>query len=148
MPLLGFKARFVPNIERGLTSAYSDQDGVHPKRQTIRRGTLSRDRKQMFGKSAKVRVRVSDKLILATGERTKHYRKIGEARCVSLKPVVIWINEHALYVHLDGNPLFPGEIAELARNDGFKDWQDMWSFFRKEHGDAKFEGVLIEWKPL
>lgn len=38
------------------------------------------------------------------------------------------------------------ECEQLALADGFARWQEMVDWFRKTHGRATFDGVLINWK--
>jgi hypothetical protein len=40
------------------------------------------------------------------------------------------------------------DLDAFARRDGFADLADMSSFWLHHHGDANFDGVVIEWARL
>lgn len=94
-----------------------------------------------------------DTLQLYTGMRQRGCRKLGEAECVRVRPVVI----DATCVKLDGRILYAGFAphssrcpeeefdTDFAQADGFDSFGDMVEFFREQHG-LPFSGFLIEWK--
>lgn len=131
MPAYSFKRRFVTPIRVGL-GILIDKD-VHPKRQTIR----------AIGKRR--HARPGETVQLYCGMRTRECFKIGEAICTSLHEIVV---SDTMSVLLDGKVLTARQIQRLARDDGFRDADEMGEFWRAEHGDfGKFNGVLIRWEP-
>jgi len=133
MVAYSFKRRFVEPIRRGLASAYPDQAGICPKRQTIRA-----DRRR--------HARPGEELQLYCGMRTKGCFLIGRARCAGVDYVkldftgLVAVNRQA-FIRTD-------ILDKFARSDGFSDFADMRSFWREEHGLSVFEGVLVRWEPL
>lgn len=131
MVALNFKAQFADDVEEGR------------KRRSIRA-----PRKD--GRDPKP----GDSLQLYTGMRQKGCRKLGEAKCVRVRPVEI---SH-MGIILDGRklcasdaPAYAGGVdpehydGDFARADGFNTFSDMAEFFEKEHG-LPFKGLLIEWR--
>ena len=137
MVAYSFKPRFVEPIRIGLSKVSLSFD-CPPKRQTIR--AIGKRRHALPGET----------LQLYTGMRTKQCDKIGDARCISVEPIVIKVpkDDYWLWVRIgQGDEFEAGD--EFAIADGFRDIEDMWSFWRKEHPDAAtFKGVLIKWEPL
>lgn len=104
----------------------------------------------------KARCKPGDRLQLYTGMRTKACRKLGEAVCEAVFPVMFLA---------DGGLLFPGasELAAIslygargkvadyvtserfARADGFPRWDDCAAFFREKYG-LPFAGQVIVWR--
>lgn len=131
MVALNFKAQFADDVEDGR------------KRRSIRA-----PRKD--GRNPKP----GDALQLYTGMRQKGCRKLGVAKCVSVRPVII---DH-MGVNVAGRQLYAGDApayqggpnpedydGDFARADGFHTFQDMREFFENEHG-LPFRGLLIEWR--
>jgi hypothetical protein len=129
MVAYSFKHRFVDPIRRGLDSAYPDQRGVRPKRQTIRA-----DRKR--------HARPGEIIQLYHGMRTKHCFLIGQARCVSIFPIRLSVGTSSIVMN---NRVVTGDFA---RADGFDGAVDMLEFWKNEHGIGHWSGVIIKWEPL
>lgn len=135
MVAYNFKDRFVWPIKVGLGLAKQDSFGApKPKRQTIR----------AYGKRR--HAREGETLQLYTAQRTRQCKKIADVRCTEVHRVIIWPDVMAIM--LNGVIMTARQITKFARSDGFADAHDMQAFWRKEHGDSKFEGVLIRWEPL
>lgn len=117
MPALNFQKQFADKVESG------------EKRQTIRAM-----RKRPF--------KTGDKLYLYYGMRTKSCRKLGEAVCNSVEDVKICKNG-VIYINGVGK-WFSASYDKIAREDGFKDWNEMFNWFKKTHG-LPFHGQLIKW---
>lgn len=117
--LISFKPQFPALVESG------------QKRQTIRA-------------PRKRQIKVGDTLILATGVRTKHYRRLGEATCVDSFPIRI----HECGVKFPDRPHWEAwdswAVSQLARMDGFRYIADFRAFFETQYG-FPFDGVVIRW---
>lgn len=96
------------------------------KRQTIRR---------------KARCKPGDKIQIYTGQRTKECRKLGEAICIAIAPVVLYQSRAYLGSHM----LSDAQRQQLAEADGFADYPEMHGWFKEKYGSRSFEGVLIKW---
>lgn len=124
-----FKPRFVIPIELG------------DKRQTIR-GRRKRN------------ARAGDTLQLFTGPRMRP-RKIGEARCIGAGPISIDLDAQRITYTLEAtaddaertvNVTAPGGLDNFAQRDGFRDWDDMRTWWRETYPDvAVFDGWLTLW---
>lgn len=117
MVAYNFQGRFANMVQIGV------------KRQTIRRNA-----------SAKV----GDRLQLYTGQRTKHCRKL-----VALDPVVIAVHPVVLQPHsitINKKPHFGPAADEVARDDGFTDYAEMWTWFKEKYCADIFHGVLTKWQ--
>ena len=114
MPALNFKKEFADLVESG------------QKTQTIRQ-------------VRKRPIKPGDMLYLYTGMRTKSCQKLGEARCLSIAPIVIfpdgWVNVDRVE--------FPASM--IAYKDGFNSVEDFINFFLKQYG-LPFCGDLIKWE--
>lgn len=135
-----FKRRFVNPICVGLGfDAEPEWAGttfvpkfIAPKRQTIRA-----DRKR--------HARPGEELQLYCGMRTKGCFLIGRARCASVHKVKL---DFSGLVAIDREAFQKQNLLDdFARSDGFRDFEEMREFWRNEHGQPKFEGVLIRWEP-
>lgn len=116
MPAYSFKERFVQPIFN------------RTKRQTIR------------GKR-KHRAKPGDTLYLYFGMRTKYCKKLGEEICTDVKDIIILVTG----VFIDGELLESDhEYEDLAKADGFDDWNDMWNFW-KQNNSIPFNGDIIYW---
>lgn len=139
MVAYSFNKRFIQSIEHGLR-VHLDEDAalrIPPKRQTIR--AIGRRRHATPGAI----------LQLYTGMRTKQCRKIGDARCTSVGKVQLRFTDFDFVILLDSKVLGPRKMQEFARADGFQDWQDMFSFWRREHGNIYiWDGIVIRWEPI
>lgn len=119
MVAFNFKAQFANDVESGR------------KRQTIR--ATRKD-----GREAKA----GDALQLYTGMRTKACHKLRDAVCCDMVREIL-IEENGT-VKIDGQVLYEGSVADLARADGFDDTESFISFFRDEHG-LPFRGHIYNW---
>ena len=92
-------------------------------------------------------VRPGGALQLYTAMRTKHCAKIGDARCSSIQPIRIEV-ENAMICGASGNCLTTiDELDDFARRDGFHDWIRMRLFWQQHHPTTPvFTGVLIHWR--
>lgn len=150
MVAYSFKRQFVTPIRVGLGMPIAaglpmpEGENYTPKCQTIR--ALGRRRHARPGETVQ----------LYTGMRTKHCRKIGDAKCVRVDPIHIYLGSNRIAIAI-GSPdaqVFDrtAQLDAFAQRDGFADWADMREFWREEHGDLKrlgpFVGILILWSPL
>lgn len=120
MVAYNFQARFGDLVEQGR------------KRQTIRA-----ERKRPHA-------RPGDALQLYTGMRTRHCRKLLEARCTAVTGVEINRDSRGPVLRLDGEAINRVGAENLARNDGFSSLDDMVDWFEQHHG-LPFRGVCIQW---
>ncbi len=124
MPALNFKREFAAAVESG------------NKRQTIRAYRKDgRDPKR------------GNTLYLYTGMRTKACRKLGEARCTSVREIRFERNEYgdpiAWRPHKrDGIEYLNDD--RIAKRDGFLNGFALVDWFERVHG-LPFEGLLIRW---
>ena len=99
--------------------------------------------------------RVGDRLQLYSGMRTKACRKLADAICTDVTPIVIrelgggtlTISTGAIsgsIIWWEKTTLSVSEAASLARNDGFADADEMANWFDRVHG-LPFKGFLVEW---
>ena len=116
MPSLNFMDRFAGMVERGEKT----QAIVH-----------------------KRPIKVGDTLQLYTGQRSKACRKLGEARCTWVAPVVICYKPAV--VEVGGRIYSYRESARFMRRDGFSSVEEFMAFFADCYG-LPFDGVLIEWE--
>jgi hypothetical protein len=143
MVAYSFKKQFIDPILVGLGVQVHHEPGgahvYHPKRQTIR----------AIGKRR--HARPGETIQLYTAMRTKQCRKLGEARCVSVEPISVWIEPGRVAV--EGHEAIDGiGLDDFARLDGFASWSDMATFWMNEHGQivraGPFVGVLIKWERI
>ncbi|AGH31350.1 hypothetical protein TVVG_00001 [Tetraselmis viridis virus SI1] len=131
--LYNFKAQFVPAIRSG------------DKRQTIRAPRKSRH------------VRPGETVHIYTGPRFQP-KKVGEAPCIEVVTIQLNLNDRTIQAHTEDESgavlqvwtrcgAIEGQHPDrLAQADGFKDWEEMRSWFAQTHGPAgEFRGVLIKW---
>lgn len=120
MPALSFKSQFVGEVQTGR------------KTQTVRA-----PRKHL--------IKVGDRLILATGMRTKQYRQIGEGTCTEVLAIIIECPCTTPSISIDGRELSDDEIEQFAKADGFESSQRLAAWFDQQHG-LPFAGTVIKWK--
>lgn len=84
---------------------------------------------------------IGDTLYLYTGMRTKSCRKLGEEKCKVVANIFIYDTG---VLKIGNSILNRAGRDEIARRDGFDNWNAMWLWFRKTHG-FPFEGQLIIW---
>lgn len=86
--------------------------------------------------------RRGDPLQLYTGQRTKACRKLRDAICHDVCPILIYADKVFTFnpqeIHLGEN------LEILARLDGFTSWAEMRDWFAQVHG-LPFHGVMIRW---
>ena len=83
-------------------------------------------------------------LTLYTGMRSKGCRKLATVKVKKVTPVTVILDDEHTRVALDGYPLGPGEIADLATRDGFTSVAEFRGFFRSQYG-TQAHLYLIEW---
>lgn len=120
MAAYNFQTRFAAAVESG------------GKRQTIR------------AESKRRHARPGDKLQLYTGQRTRSCRKLRDAICSEVCPILIEDNRVTIFHYLDREICENQELETLAQADGFKSWIEMHDWFFQVHG-LPFRGVLIQW---
>lgn len=139
MVAYSFKRRFVTPIQAGLAISHPTYFGpVLPKRQTIRA-----DRRR--------HARPGEEVQLYCGMRTRQCFLIGRARCIAAQPIEFRFARKEIWIDgpIPQHVRTTASLDEFARGDGFRDFDDMRSFFwATEHGAEFFNGVLIRWEPL
>lgn len=126
MVAYNFQGRFVPAIRSGL------------KRHTIRteRGGRSRH------------ARPGELVQLYQGLRTRHARLIAEPVCEEVWPVRLDLAGGIVSAN-DGWIRTVPDLDAFAVADGFCDWADLCTFWRRQHpGVVVFSGVIIRWMPI
>ncbi len=120
---------------------------------------LSGEKRQTIRKKRRYPIKQGDKLFLYTGMRQKNCRKLGEAMCLKVIPISINLaalfevgNETCFFVGHPGdmgNPWPTDWQLSLAKNDGFKSWDEFERFFIRGYkmtlGDS-FEYDIIQWR--
>jgi len=107
---------------------------------------LSGEKRQTIRAARKRPIKVGDMLILATGARTKYYRKLGEARCLAAFP--IQMTAAGVSGEIEGIWEWSAEWPrKLARWDGFEATKDFRAFFETRYG-FPFEGIVIRWSEI
>ncbi len=101
---------------------------------------VNREKRQTIRKPRKRQTVPGDKLYLYTGMRTKQVKKLHEAECIAVLPIIIGTSS----VTLNGETLKTSEIDKLAKLDGFGTAQAFYDFFEENHG-LPFEGEVIKW---
>ena len=158
MPLLSFQEQFVEAVENGLDLRAGRplrHPGVRPKTQTIRAYWKNGHNPHRAGLIEKMWTKV----------RTPERRKLGEAKCRSIRKIALGRVEISRVHETDKHPEvfwevrigsnfvyeWPGTheyerraFRRLARLDGFSSVLEMAKWFEKTHG-LPFEGVLIRW---
>lgn len=123
MGAFSFKERFVEPVLAGL------QRKKGGKRQTIRN----------FRKRP---LKVGERVVLYYAQRTKWRRRLGEDVIKSVD--VVHIHKDFIQVVNDGKILAvynsKKELNAFARDDGFKDFEDMKEFWQAEHGQRSVVG--------
>lgn len=121
MPAYNFKRQFVSPIRSG------------EKKTTIR---FPRKRP----------TRVGDVLYLYTGMRTKKCELINVYVCEKVQPITIWPTIEDVSIELAR--LSRGEIADMARKDGFSTSFAFFHFFMNAYGPGPHHMELITWRNL
>jgi hypothetical protein len=118
MVAINFQARFAPLVASG------------EKRQTIRRNA---------------RCKPGDRLQLYTGQRTADCRKLVDPDPVCIRVGYIGINPNGISLH--DSSLYPRDLDDFARADGFGNFSQMVDWFVEVYGDPFFTGYVITWEP-
>lgn len=128
MPAISFMRRFAPLVESG------------QKKQTIR-------------KLSKRKIKPGDTLQLYCCQRSSKGYKIGEAVCIQVTHFYMTEFEGDYFALLDGAEMRGSELDQLAKDDGFKDRNEFFKFFKERFDVIKcsggrwteFNGELIVW---
>lgn len=107
------------------------------KRQTVRSPRTHAKRHAVAG----------DVVHLYTGMRTRSYRLLGTARCISVVPIEVdtWM---PMIAYADQRLLAADALDAFAALDGFADWPAMRDFWLAMHGGGAWSGLLIRWSDL
>lgn len=109
---------------------------------------LSGTKRQTIRADRRRHARPGEELQLYTGMRTRQCKLVGRSTCLSVEPVMLNFADYGV-VKIGDRVLFSdARMQEFARSDGFASWSDMRDFWRENHGDDKFEGVIIRWGDL
>jgi hypothetical protein len=101
----------------------------------------SGEKRQTIRAVRKNPIKEGDKLFLFWKQQSpKDCEKLGEATCISVKPIKI--SYGAVYCNI---PMASLEAFAIA--DGFDNWDDLVKYFEKNYG-LPFEGVLIQWDAI
>lgn len=136
MVAYSFKKRFAPMIMAGLEPG-PWVPGM--KRQTVRGGR-------------KRHARPGEIIQLYTGMRTRHCRKLGNARCIQVRPIAVHVSDAAVEVVIEGKALSFSELELFVGLDGFSSMFDFVTFWNEqrphEHPiESLVDGHLILWEP-
>lgn len=96
------------------------------------------------------RAKVGDELQLYTGMRTGKCRLLRRAVCTGVFKVVLWPDRYGV-ISPDGGKTWPFDALppdEFAQRDGFKDYAEMYAWFKAAYGREEFRGFLTMWQPL
>ena len=86
----------------------------------------SGEKKHTIRKERKVPIKVGDKLIMFTGQRTTACRELGRAICTKVDKISIFETD----VKINGASLNWHYLAALSRNDGFDSIVTFKKFFK------------------
>ncbi len=147
MVAYGFKRKFEVPIRVGLKQAKVLVGNIHPKTQTIR------------AEGKRRHARPGETLQLYCSMRTKSCFKIGDARCINVRPITIKFGKDFDIVTIAGEEPFGGKAEDIHRldqfayADGFASWEELLKFWDAEHGQivtkcGTFSGFLIQWEPI
>lgn len=137
MGALSFKKQFIKPLQLGLKNKKGG------KRQSIRN----------FRKRP---LKVGETVYLYFGMRTKHCKKIGESVIKYVQRICIKKDHIKIYVYCEkcewwklDKWITGNDLNTFAKADGFKDFEDMKSFWIKEHGKKgnpfPYNGNLYKW---
>lgn len=84
------------------------------------------------------------------GVRSKDYRCFLENECKSVQSILIVLADapgggKKMIMTVDKRRLSDAEAAELAKNDGFNNLEDMKAWFFKEPNEQFYAGKIIHW---
>lgn len=117
MPALNFMQRLALMVESGV------------KRHTVRR-------------TAKRPIKPGDRLVLFTGMRTKHCRRLMDTECTKIQQIALCSN--GLFI-LDGRALSDRDADKFCQADGLTSRRELWDFVERQYG-LPFDGVVIHWR--
>ncbi len=83
---------------------------------------------------------------LYTGLRTKNAKLLGRFPCIKVESIQISkppMPDSPGLVWIDGSPLSEDEVEQLAKRDGFRDFEHMMEFWK---GRLPFSGFIFHWK--
>lgn len=100
------------------------------KRHTIRRGK---------------RWRAGMRIDLFLNVRQKNMRLIFRAPVTKVEEFHAQVRQNGMDIWIDGQRLDLTELHVLAFRDGFDSHQEMFVFWREEHGLGPFHGQIINW---
>jgi hypothetical protein len=81
---------------------------------------------------------------LYTGMRSKGCEKLRRVKVKAVTAITILLDDEHTRVAIEGFPLGPGEILDLAQRDGFSSVAEFRGFFRSQYG-TEAHLYLIEW---
>lgn len=89
-------------------------------------------------------VKAGDTLQLYTGQRTKACRKLKDAICKSVTPIILM---ERIAIQTRNNVMLTGiYLEDFAIKDGFTNYSQMWNFFKKwANAEGEFQGKVIKW---
>jgi len=129
MQIINFKKKFAPNVKAGVDKKFSKANpNIKPKRCTVRR-------------LRKRPIKINDKLIFYTGQKTKDCETLGKSVCKEINHIEI--NKEGV-IFLNNRLLNYEKSIELAKEDGFANISDFVNFFKNQYG-LSFTGVQIKW---
>lgn len=109
---------------------------------------------QTIRKRRKNPIKVGDKLMLYTGQRTKDCKKLMDTVCTQIDTIKISKDGNDIYISESGQPTINRFIGyrvdarfmdDFAERDGFENWEEMHEWF-----DGKYElpetFKIIHWK--
>lgn len=122
--ILAFKAQFIESLKRG--------SKIH---------TIRLDPHRRWKKGRKIH--------FATGVRTKNYNQFKEEVCTGVEEIFMtYAFDDIIEVTIGGRYLQRYEVLELAKNDGFVNWQDFFNWFYpiiQSSEDKYYSGRIIHW---
>ncbi|GEP06862.1 hypothetical protein [Methylobacterium oxalidis] len=109
---------------------------------------LAGTKAQTIRADRKRHARLGELVQLFTGMRTKHCRRLGEARCTEVYSIALDLELGIVFAN-DGWIRTQEDLDAFARQDGFPYWSELVAFWAAEHpGVSYFSGILIRWTPL
>lgn len=102
---------------------------------------LSGEKRQTIRQTA--RAKKGDKLQLYTGLRTKNCTKLMDTVCRAASYCAV----RKTGLTLGDTRLFPRDMDQFARADGFPNYEAMVAWFSTQYGDGEFVGVVHAWTP-
>lgn len=93
-----------------------------------------------------------DRIMMYTGLRTKKACKFGEAPCIKIEPIILYLRKHEVLV-ADERGVYAWMkdyvVEALARHDGFSNVESFFYFFEHTYRDEMLDDFeIIWWDPL